>query len=66
MVIHSDKITLDAGMEYDSFKWSIGGNERTKTISTNEIPAGQKTKIELTVTYRGYEFKDHTFITLKP
>lgn len=66
MIINGNSVTLDAGMDYDSYKWSIGGNERTRNITTNEIPANKKTKIELTVTYRGYEFKDYTYITFKP
>jgi len=66
MIINGNSVTLDAGMDYDSYKWSIGGNERTRNITPKDIPANKKTKIELTITYRGYEFKDYTYITFKP
>lgn len=65
MVINGNSVTLDVGMDYDSYKWSIGGNERTRKITTKDIPANKKTKIELTVIYRGSEFKDYTYITFK-
>lgn len=57
-------ITLDAGMNYDSYHWSVGGNERSRKITTKDIPEGVRTKVELTVTFRGQEFKDYTYVTL--
>ncbi len=65
LVVKGNSITLDAGMQYDSYKWSVGGNERTRTITKKDISAGKKTKVELTVTFRGYEFKDYVNVTLK-
>lgn len=59
-------IELDAGMDYDSYTWSIGGNKRSRKVTTKDIPVGKKAKVELAVTFRGYEFKDHVFITFKP
>ena len=66
MAVNGNSITLDAGMNYDSYRWSVGGTDRVRTITTHDIPVGKKTKVELTVTYRGYEFKDYTYITFNP
>lgn len=57
-------LILDAGMNYDSYKWSIGGTERTRKITTKDIPKGKKTKILLQVTYRGEIFNDEIFVTI--
>ncbi|MDR1505187.1 MAG: rhamnogalacturonan lyase, partial [Prevotella sp.] len=65
IVVDKDYIELDAGMDYDSYSWSVGGNERIRKITTKDIPVGKKTKVELTVAYRGYEFNDHINITFK-
>ncbi|HMM02294.1 MULTISPECIES: rhamnogalacturonan lyase [unclassified Dysgonomonas] len=65
IVVDKDYVELDAGMDYDSYSWSVGGNERIRKITTKDIPAGKKTRVELTVTYRGYEFKDYVYITFK-
>jgi len=64
--VKSDKLVLDAGMNYDSYRWSVGGHERTCELSTKNIPLNKKTKIELTVTFRGYSFTDFVYVTLKP
>lgn len=58
------KITLDAGMQYDSYRWSVGGDERSREITTKDVPSGEKTKVELTVTFRGQVFTDYTYVTL--
>lgn len=64
LVIDSNSVILDAGMEYDSYRWSIGGDERTRAITTKDIPANKRTKVELAVTYRGQEFVDYVYVTL--
>lgn len=64
--VESDFILLDAGEIYDSYQWSVGGNEKTRKVTVKDIPAGVKTKIDVTVTYRGYEFVDSVFVTLNP
>ncbi|EGK01513.1 rhamnogalacturonan lyase [Dysgonomonas gadei] len=65
IIVDKDYIELNAGMDYDTYSWSVGGNERIRKITTKDIPVGKKTKVELTVTYRGYEFKDYVYITFK-
>lgn len=57
-------VILDAGMDYDSYKWSIGGGERTRRITTKDIPRGKRTKIVLQVTYRGQLFIDEVYVTI--
>ena len=64
--VESDFILLDAGEIYDSYQWSVGGNKKTRKVTVKDIPAGVKTKIDVTVTYRGYEFVDFVFVTLNP
>ena len=66
IIVNGDEVILDAGMEYDSFLWSVGGVNRLLKLTTKDIKAKEKTKIELTVTFRGREFKDHVFVTLNP
>lgn len=66
MVVKSSSVTLDAGVFADAYRWSVGGTERTRTLTTADIPAGRKTKVELSLTFRGYEFKDYIYITFKP
>ena len=66
IVVNSNSITLDAGMDYDAYEWSVGGINRTREITTTDIPAGKKTKVELKVTFRGYQFTDYVYVTLQP
>lgn len=66
LTVNDDHITLDAGNIYDSYQWSIGGKGHLRYITTKDIPAGKKTKIEVTVSYRGYQFTDSVFVTLNP
>ncbi|SHE45269.1 rhamnogalacturonan lyase [Dysgonomonas macrotermitis] len=64
IVTKDNFILLDAGMDYDSYNWSVGGTNRERKLTTNDIPEGKRTEVELKVTYRGYEFTDHVFVTL--
>ncbi|GAB6011467.1 rhamnogalacturonan lyase [Viscerimonas tarda] len=64
-LVASKSIVLDAGMDYDAYEWSVGGKKRTREITTKDIPAGKRTKIELKVTFRGYQFSDYVYVTLK-
>ena len=66
LTVNDDHVTLDAGIIYDSYQWSIGGKEHLRYITTKDIPAGKKTKIEVKVNYRGYQFNDFVFVTLNP
>lgn len=66
VVVTGDSIILDTNMGYDSYAWSIGGNERSRLITTKDIKASKRTKVELTVTFRGYEFKDYLYLTFNP
>ncbi len=63
--VDGNSVTLDAGMDYDSYSWSIGGYERKCTITNQQIPVGKSAKVELTVTFRGYQFKDYVYVTFK-
>lgn len=63
---NKDRITLDAGMDYDSYRWSVGGNKRSREITAKDIPVGKRTKIELAATFRGYTFTDSVFVTFNP
>lgn len=65
LVIDGGKVMLDAGMDYDSYEWSVGGNKRSREITTQDIPVGKRTRIEVKVTFRGFEFSDYVFVTLK-
>ena len=62
--VEDNQVLLDAGEIYDAYKWSVGGNSQTRLITTKDIPAGKKTKIDVTVTYRGFEFTDSLFVIL--
>lgn len=66
LVVQGSSAILDAGMDYDSFHWSIGGSERTREVSVKEFSVNRRTKVELIVTFRGQEFKDYVYITFKP
>lgn len=63
ILVDGDEIMLDAGMDYDSYQWSVGGNSRFLRLTTKDIVPGAKTKIELTTTFRGNKFKDYIFVT---
>lgn len=63
-VLESDEIILNAGMDYDSYEWSVGGNTRERKITLKDIPSGKRTKIELKMIYRGQEFSDYVYVTL--
>jgi rhamnogalacturonan endolyase len=64
-VAEGNSITLDAGMDYDSYEWSVGSKDRTCIVSSKDIPAGASKKIELSVIFRGYEFKDYVNVSFK-
>lgn len=64
LVVNGNSVTLDAGMNYDSYEWSFGGKERSKTFSAKDFK--KRTKVELKVTFRGKEFSDYVYITFKP
>lgn len=63
-VIEGDEIVLDAGMDYDSYEWSVGGNTRERKITLKDIPSDKRTKIELKMIYRGQMFSDYVYVTL--
>lgn len=65
IVIESDHVTLYADDIYDSYEWSVGGTQSSRKVTGKDIPLEKMTKIELKVTFRGYEFKDYVFVTLK-
>lgn len=55
--------TLDAGMEYDAYRWMLGdslliGSGRTVEVLAELIPEGGSAEVCLYATYRGYEFKE--------
>ncbi|MFV0471820.1 MAG: rhamnogalacturonan lyase [Paludibacteraceae bacterium] len=66
LAVKSNHILLDAGEIYDSYQWSVGGKQQKRLITVQDIPANEKTKVEVAVTFRGFKFKDEIFITLNP
>ncbi|NLO70884.1 MAG: rhamnogalacturonan lyase [Porphyromonadaceae bacterium] len=65
LVINGDQVLLDATEIYDSYVWSVGGSGQTKLLTLKECPAGQRTRISVKVTYRGFEFEDFVYVTLE-
>lgn len=65
LIINSDRLILDAGMNYDTYNWSVGGSNRERILTVNDIPEGVRTRIDLKVTFRGYEFSDYVYVTFK-
>ncbi len=63
LMVENDSINLDVGMDYDSYKWSIGGTDRTRVIYRSDIRKNKKIKLELT--YRGYIFTDYVNVVFK-
>lgn len=56
--------TLDAGMEYDSYRWMVGdtlllGTGRTVEVPGHVLPATGYGMVYLYTTFRGYEFKEY-------
>ncbi|VBB48003.1 Rhamnogalacturonan exolyase YesX [uncultured Paludibacter sp.] len=62
--INDNQVLLDAGEIYDTYQWSVGGNGQKRLITTNDIPEGKRTKIDIKVVFRGGEFRDSVFVTL--
>ena len=60
--------TLDAGMEYDSYRWMLSdtlllGTDRTVEVLAESIPEGSSAEVILYSVYRGYEFKESVTLT---
>lgn len=64
IVTDAIELLLDAGMDYDSYSWSVGGDSRSRLITSKDMPLGKRTLVKLTVTFRGYEFSDSAYVTL--
>lgn len=64
IVTDASELLLDAGMDYDSYSWSIGGDTRSRLVTSKDIPSGKRTLVNLTVAFRGYEFSDSVYVTL--
>jgi rhamnogalacturonan endolyase len=58
-----DKILLDAGMDYDSYKWSNGETSRMTILDKKSETCGKPIEIELEVTYKGGKFNDQINVT---
>ncbi len=58
-----DKILLDAGMDYDSYKWSNGETSRMIILDKKSETCGKPIEIELEVTYKGGKFNDQINVT---
>ena len=58
-----DKILLDAGMDYDSYKWSNGETSRMIILDKKSETCGKPIEIELDVTYKGGKFNDQINVT---
>ena len=64
IVTDATELLLDAGMDYDNYSWSIGGESRSRLVTSKDIPLKKRTLIQLVVTYRGYQFSDSVYVTL--
>lgn len=64
IVTDATELLLDAGMDYDNYSWSIGGESRSRLVTSKDIPLKKRTLIQLAVTYRGYQFSDSVYVTL--
>lgn len=64
IVTDADELLLDAGMDYDRYSWSIGGESRSRLVTSKDIPLRKRTLIKLTGTFRGYQFSDSVYVTL--
>ncbi|MFS0489416.1 rhamnogalacturonan lyase [Leadbetterella byssophila] len=58
------EILLDAGVYAEEYQWSIGGKERTRKITSKDVKVGKRTKVELSLKFRGQIFKDYVYVTL--
>jgi|CZCB01.1.fsa_nt_gi hypothetical protein len=58
-----EKILLDAGMDYDSYKWSNGETSRMIILDKKSETCGKPIEIELEVTYKGGKFNDQINVT---
>lgn len=62
-----DTWTLDAGMDYDAYRWVVGDTAEIGTERTVEVPAeyfapGKKTIVNLHTTFRGYIFSQRVLL----
>nr|WP_110310140.1 rhamnogalacturonan lyase [Dysgonomonas alginatilytica] len=64
IVTGASELLLDAGIDYDSYSWSIVGDTRSRLVTSEDIPLRKRTLIKLIVTFRGYEFSDSVYVTL--
>lgn len=64
IVTEATQLLLDAGMNYDSYSWSIGGDNRSRLVTSKDIPLKRRTLLKLKVTFRGYQFSDSVYVTL--
>lgn len=58
-----DKILLDAGMDYDSYKWSNGETSRMIILDKKSDTSEKPIEIKLEVTYKGGKFNDQINVT---
>lgn len=64
-----DACTLDAGMNYDGYRWMLGdtlllGNERTLELSATQLPGVSSAEVYLYSQFRGYEFCEKITVEL--
>lgn len=64
---NEDSWTLDAGMEYDAYRWMLGdtlllGIDRTVDVNGYALPQSGRGQVCLYTTYRGYEFKQSVYL----
>lgn len=62
-----DTWTLDAGMDYDAYRWVVGdtaeiGAERTVEVPAEYFAPGKKTIVNLHTTFRGYIFSQRVLL----
>ena len=69
LTVKHEKITLDAGCDYDKIEWVIDGNvvgtKRNLTIEKSELPANKITPISIHAIRHGAKFQGYLYLKVE-